>query len=41
MFAITQTLENSKQTPENNRGLSSLVDDDYGKYLAPRAPERE
>ena len=34
VFAITQTLEKSKQTPENNRRLSALVDGDYGKYLA-------
>ena len=33
MFAITQTLEKSKQTAENNRRLSALVDGDYGKYL--------
>ena len=39
VFAITQTLENSKQTPENNRRLSALVDGDYGKYLAPSVPE--
>ena len=41
MFAITQTLEKSKQTPENNRRLSALVDGDYGKYLAPSVPELE
>ena len=39
VFAITQTLESSKQTPENNRRLSALVDGDYGKYLAPSVPE--
>ena len=33
VFAITQTLEKSKQTAENNRRLSALVDGDYGKYL--------
>ena len=39
VFAITQTLEKSKQTAENNRRLSALVDGDYGKYLAPSVPE--
>ena len=38
LSAITKTLEKSKQTPENNRRLSALVDGDYGKYLA--VPER-
>ena len=37
VFAITQTLEKSNQTPENNRRLSALVD--YGKYVFPSAPE--
>ena len=41
MFAITQTLEKSEQTPENNRRLSALVYGDYGKYLAPSVPELE
>lgn len=35
VFAITQTLEKSKQTPENNRRLFALVDGDYRKYRAP------
>ena len=39
VFAITQTLEKSKQTPENNRRLSALVDGDCGQYLAPSVPE--
>ena len=38
VFAITKTLEKSKQTPENNRRLSASVDGDYGKYLA--VPQR-
>ena len=38
VFAISKTLEKSKQTPENNRRLPALVDGDYGKYLA--VPER-
>ena len=32
--AVTRTLEKSKQTFENTRTLSALVDGDYGKYLA-------
>ena len=46
VFAITQTLEKSKQIPKNNRRLSALIDCDYGKYLAVpkrylRAPRAE
>ena len=34
VLAITHTVEKSKQTFENYRTLSALVDGDYGKYLA-------
>ena len=36
VLAITHTVEKSKQTFENYRRLSALVDGDYGKYLAVR-----
>ena len=36
LLAVTHTLENSKQSFENYRRLSALVDGDYDKYLGER-----
>ena len=36
VLAVTHTSENSKQTVENYRRLSALVDGDYDKYLGER-----
>ena len=36
LLAVTHTLENSKQSLENYRRLSALVDGDYDKYLGQR-----
>ena len=36
VLAVTRTSENSKQTVENYRRLSALVDGDYDKYLGER-----
>lgn len=41
VFAVSHTLEGSKQTVENRRRLSALLDGDYDKWLGGREVEVE
>lgn len=41
VFAVTHTLEGSKQTLKNRRRLSALLDGDYDTWLGEREQEHE